>query len=238
MPNASSRWPPRKHSIRRSAAAAIAPLDASSVARLVAMLSSNAARTRARRSSRSDRSPMIDHSPRPKPFHTLARRASVGSGNPPQPPASQRSRSAPEGRRSVANVLEVTDQNFEAEVLKADKPVIIDFWAEWCAAVPADRTDHLRARGGARRAREDREDGHRQAPELRRASSVSARSRRSSRSRTARSCSRSRALVRRPTSRRWWTDCWSSRLPHQRSIRRRISTALSRSGFSPAMMSA
>ena len=26
----------------------------------------------------------------------------------------------------------VTDENFEAEVLKAGKPVIVDFWAEWC----------------------------------------------------------------------------------------------------------
>ena len=26
----------------------------------------------------------------------------------------------------------VTDETFEAEVLKADKPVVVDYWAEWC----------------------------------------------------------------------------------------------------------
>ncbi len=30
------------------------------------------------------------------------------------------------------NILYVTDSSFENDVLKADKPVILDFWAEWC----------------------------------------------------------------------------------------------------------
>lgn len=32
----------------------------------------------------------------------------------------------------MANTTPITDQSFETDVLKADVPVLVDFWAEWC----------------------------------------------------------------------------------------------------------
>jgi thioredoxin 1 len=32
----------------------------------------------------------------------------------------------------MADLLEVTDENFDTEIVNSDLPAVVDFWAEWC----------------------------------------------------------------------------------------------------------
>ena len=38
----------------------------------------------------------------------------------------------PKGPPQMANIGDVTDQEFQGKVLDSETPVLVDFWAEWC----------------------------------------------------------------------------------------------------------
>ena len=48
--------------------------------------------------------------------------------------------------------ISVSDASFDADVLKSDKPVLVDFWAEWCGPCKqiAPALDHISAEMGDR----------------------------------------------------------------------------------------
>jgi thioredoxin 1 len=33
----------------------------------------------------------------------------------------------------AGSIIEVTDDNFQAEVIESETPILVDFWAPWCA---------------------------------------------------------------------------------------------------------
>ncbi|MFC1867429.1 thioredoxin [Thermodesulfobacteriota bacterium] len=35
-------------------------------------------------------------------------------------------------RNSMGDVLEVSDESFDSEIMNSDTPAMVDFWAEWC----------------------------------------------------------------------------------------------------------